>query len=114
MQNNYQEIITKIVNLFQLSTRDVSIHFHISIQNEKVTMDSFLIQLNGEKTNFQKINDYWNEDFYHNFLIPFLNLIYQKCSIVKTDIVPSLRGRPLPQRGQVLLALGPPDRLPQP
>ncbi|MBR2828354.1 MAG: hypothetical protein IKE70_03900 [Bacilli bacterium] len=91
MKNNYQDIIEKIVNLFQLSTRDVSIHFHISIQNEEVIMNSFLVQLDGEKTNFQKIKDYWNEEFYHNFLIPFLNLIYQKCSIVKTDIIPSLR-----------------------
>ena len=91
MKNNYQDIIEKIVNLFQLSTRDVSIHFHISIQNEEVIMNSFLVQLDGEKTNFQKIKDCWNEEFYHNFLIPFLNLIYQKCFIVKTDIIPSLR-----------------------
>lgn len=91
MKNDYQKLYDKIVNLFQLSTENVSIHFHISIQNENVIIDSFLINLNGEKTNFQKMYDLWNEEFYHDFLLPFLVLIYQKCFVVKTDIIPSIR-----------------------
>ena len=91
MKNDYQKLYDKIVNLFQLSTENVSIHFHISIQNENVIIDSFLINLSGEKTNFQKMYDLWNEEFYRDFLLPFLILIYQKCFVVKTDIIPSIR-----------------------
>ncbi len=88
---NYKDLYQKIANLFQVSTKEVSIHFHLNIQSLVVSIQSYLIGLNGEKKEFESLEYPWNNDFYKEFLLPMVSLIQQKTKVVTKDMIPSNR-----------------------
>ena len=88
---NYSDLLLKLSNLVQLSTKETSIHIHLNIINDKVIIQSFLLNINGEKKDFEKIESIWNNEFYQEFLYPFLLIIKGKCNLVTSDVISSTR-----------------------
>lgn len=88
---NYSDLLLKLSNLIQLSTKETSIHIHFNIINDNVIIQSFLLNINGEKKDFEKIESIWNNEFYQEFLYPFLLIVKEKCNLVASDVISSTR-----------------------
>ena len=88
---NYNDLLLKLSNLIQLSTKETSIHIHFNIINDNVIIQSFLLNINGEKKDFEKIESIWNNEFYQEFLYPFLLIVKEKCNLVASDVISSTR-----------------------
>ena len=91
MKADYKELYEKMTNLFQLSIKEKSIHFHLDIERDKVFISSFLVTLTGEKEEFETVEYMWGEEFYKEFLLPLITLIHQKCHVITSDMIPSNR-----------------------
>ena len=85
--NNYEDYIKGIVDVFRLSSNKSSILFDLKIENYQALIRLSNLNQNGERENFQNVVLNCDNSFYHNFLMPLVREIYVNGNISTADIV---------------------------
>ena len=85
--DNYDNYIEKTVNIFRLSSKKSSIIFDLKIDNYKAIIKLSIVNLDGEKENFQDFVTECNSLFYHQLLIPLIKRISESIDIQTRDII---------------------------
>lgn len=85
--NNYEDYIKEIVDIFRLSSQKSSILFDLKIENYQAVARLSILNQNGKREEFKNVVLNCDNSFYHNFLMPLVREIYVEGNIATADIV---------------------------
>ena len=85
--NNYKNYIEKTLNIFRLSSKNSSILFDLKIDNYKAIIKLSIVNLDGEREDFQDFVTECDTSFYHQLLIPLIRKIAETIPISTRDII---------------------------
>ena len=85
--NNYNNYIEKTLNIFRLSSKNSSIIFDLKIDNYKAIIKLSIVNLDGEREDFQDFVTECDTSFYHRLLIPLIRKIAETIPISTRDII---------------------------
>lgn len=86
-ENNYEEYIEKILNIFRLSSKESSIIFSLKIKDYKCTMKLSIVRQNGDREEFSDTLFDCNEVFYQKFLDVLVSRFLGSVEVATKDIV---------------------------
>jgi hypothetical protein len=86
-EDNYEEYIDKIINIFRLSSKESSILFDLVIKDYKCTMKLSVVSQNGDREEFSDAIFKCDENFYKNFLDVLVKEFIDNNNITVKDIV---------------------------
>lgn len=86
-ENNYEEYIEKILNIFRLSSKESSIIFSLKIKDYKCTMKLSIVRQNGDREEFSDTLFDCNEVFYQKFLDVLVSRFLGSVDVATKDIV---------------------------
>ena len=86
-REDYQNYIDKIANVFRISDRRSSIMCDIKIKNYKALIELSIVNMEGEKKEFQDVLLDFDQDFSVSFLIPLVRKICEIVEVKTKDIV---------------------------
>lgn len=86
-ENNYEEYIEKILNIFRLSSKESSIIFSLKIKDYKCTMTLSIVRQNGDREEFSDTLFDCNEVFYQKFLDVLVSRFLGSVEVATKDIV---------------------------
>lgn len=86
-REDYQNYIDKIANVFRISDRRSSIMCDIKIKDYKALIKLSIVNMEGERTEFQDVLVDFDQDFSSSFLIPLVEKICEIVEVKTKDIV---------------------------
>ncbi len=86
-EDNYEEYVDKVVNIFRLSSKNSSIVYRLKIENNKAIIKLSIINQMGANQEYSDQVMNCNEKFYQNFLIPLIEKINDNVEIRVKDVV---------------------------
>lgn len=86
-ENNYEEYIEKILNIFRLSSKESSIIFSLKIKDYKCIMKLSIVRQNGDREEFSDTLFDCNEVFYQRFLDVLVSRFLGSVEVATKDIV---------------------------
>ena len=88
-EDNYEEYVDKIINIFRLSSKESSILFNIEIKDYKALIQLSIVSSTGEKKSFTDTVFKCDNAFYRVFLTKLVEAINGYIDIITKDIVSS-------------------------
>ena len=86
-ENNYKEFVSKIMDVFSLSSYDKSILFSLEFVESDCVMKLAIIHQDGNSQNYPEIRVDSNESYFFDFLNYMVSEFRNHCEITKEDIV---------------------------
>lgn len=86
-EDNYDEYVEKIVNIFRLSSKKSSIIFEVKIKDYQADVCLSIVSQDGRREDFQDLALKCDESFYNHFLMSVLQSIDQNTDVKVRDIV---------------------------
>lgn len=86
-EDNYEDYIEKIINIFRLSSKESSILLSLIIKDYKCSIKLSIVGQNGEKREFNDATLKCDEAFYKNFLDVLVQKFVSNNEVITKDIV---------------------------
>jgi len=86
-EDNYDEYVEKVVNIFRLSNKESSILFNININNYKAVINLSIVRQDGEKEEFTDVVLKCDEVFFKYFLPNLVKQLCRNCEVISKDVV---------------------------
>lgn len=86
-EDNYDEYIEKIINVFRLSSKESSIIFSLRIIENKCLIKLSIVKQNGDREEFNDISLKCDEVFYNKFIEVLVDKFLKNIDVVAKDIV---------------------------
>lgn len=86
-EDNYNEYIESIANIFRLSSKESSILFDLKIKDYKAMIKLSIVSQNGEQKEFQDVVFKCDSIFYNDFLKSLIEMVNDNSNIVVKDII---------------------------
>jgi len=86
-EDNYEEYVDKIINIFRLSNKESSIICNINIIDFKAIIELSIISNTGEKQEFTDEVFKCDDVFFKNFIIVLIKQLNERIKITVKDII---------------------------
>lgn len=86
-EDNFDDYIDKIINIFRLSNKNSSILFDLKLKDYKATIKLLIVGQNGERKEFSDVIMKCDTSFFSNFLKPLVEKLNEDGAIANKDIV---------------------------